>query len=258
MRLLEPRHSRRERAVQQFSQAHLGALACLALVLTVAVWAPRRHPGAWMRPAAVALAALIFAAWAGEYVADVVLGTWSVTYTLPLQLTDAVSLVAIAALLTRRILAIELLYFWSMTATLQAVLTPDLASTFPSVYYFTYFGYHCGALVAACGLVFGCRRYPRPGAVARTYLATFVVAVCAGTADVVTGGNYMYLHEKPVHSSLLSVMGPWPWYILSGALLGLALMIVVKLLTDWVARHDRVDPRALPPVPPARIVAGAS
>ena len=97
--------------MEQFSQAHLAALACLALALTVAVWAPRRHPGAWMRPAAVALAGLIFAAWAGEYVADVVLGTWSVTYTLPLQLTDAVSLVAIAALLTRRILAIELVYF---------------------------------------------------------------------------------------------------------------------------------------------------
>jgi len=40
-----------------------------------------------MQPATVALAGLIFAAWAVEYVADLVLGTWSVTYTLALAHT---------------------------------------------------------------------------------------------------------------------------------------------------------------------------
>jgi hypothetical integral membrane protein (TIGR02206 family) len=224
--------------LQQFSQAHLAALAVLLIGVGASVWALRRHPGRWSTPAALALAAIIFAAWAGEYVADVVLGTWSVQYTLPLQLTDAVSVVSILALITRKALLIELMYFWAMTATLQAVLTPDLAHTFPSIYYFTYFGYHDGAIIAAVALVFGCRRYPRPGAVRRTYAATFVVALCAGLGDLLTGGNYMYLSEKPEHSSLLNVMGPWPWYIASTALLGLALMILVKVLTDWAKRHD--------------------
>jgi len=229
--------------VRQFSDAHLAALAVLALSVGLSVWAPRRHPGRWIVPAARALALVIFAGWAGEYLADVVLGTWTIQYDLPLQLTDAVSLSAILALWSRRMLLVELVYFWSLTASLQAMLTPDLSRTFPSVYYFTYFTYHIGAIVAACFLVLGCRLYPRPGAVWRVYAATFAVTVIAALGDILTDGNYMYLREKPEHSSLLNVIGPWPWYIASTAALGLALMFVVKLLTDWVRRRDPASPQ---------------
>lgn len=204
------------------------------------IWLPRRsrHPRLWRIGYARALALLILAAWAGEYVADVITGVWSAKYTLPLQLTDAVSLAAVAALWTHRRLLIELVYFWSLTASLQAVLTPDLAQSFPSVFYFTYFIYHVGAIVAACLLVFGLSNYPRRGAAWRVFAATLAVAAVAGTADAVTGGNYMYLRQKPVHGSLLSVLGPWPWYIASAAAVGLALLLALQLLTDWLSRLD--------------------
>ena len=195
------------------------------------VWGARRHPGPWMRWFSVGLALLIFAGWAGEYVAEVIVGTWSVQYSLPLQLTDAVSAVSIAALLTRRQLLVELAYFWSYTATLQATLTPDLGQNFPSVFYFTYFTYHVGAIVAASFLVFGCRQYPRPGAVWRAFWISLAWAALAGIGDLITGGNYMYLRARPVHNSLLSVMGPWPWYIPSGIALALVLLLVVDGLT---------------------------
>jgi len=206
----------------------------LTMVLGIAgsVWGARRHPGPWMRWFSVGLAGLILAGWIGEYVAEVIVGTWSVPYSLPLQLTDAVTAVSIAALLTRRQMLVELSYFWSYTATLQATLTPDLGQNFPSVFYFTYFTYHVGSIVAASFLVFGCRQYPRPGAVWKVFWITLAWTVIAGTVDVITGGNYMYLRTRPVHNSLLSVMGPWPWYILSGTALGLALLLVV----DWLAR----------------------
>jgi len=184
-----------------------------------------------MRPFEVSLAALIFAAWAGEYVADVIQGIWSTQYTLPLQLTDAVSVASIVALLTRRQLFVELTYFWTFTASLQAVLTPDLGQAFPSVFYFTYFVYHVGAIVAAAYLVIGCRLYPRPGAAWRVFGLTLVWAAIAGLGDVITGGNYMYLRDKPVHNSLLSLMGPWPWYIAGAAAVGLAMLLVVAALT---------------------------
>ena len=50
-----------------------------------------------------------------------------------------------------------------------------------------------------------------------------------------TGGNYMFLRRKPVHGSLLDVMGPWPWYILAAAALGL----VIFLRLDALARALR-------------------
>ena len=220
--------------MRQFSDAHLAALAVLAVAVSLAVWAPRRHPGRWIVYVERAIALAILAAWAGEYVADVVLGTWSVQYTLPLQLTDAVSLCSIFALCTRRIAFVELSYFWSLTATLQAVITPDLGQNFPSVFYFTYFTYHIGAITGACLLVLGCGRYPRAGAVWRVWAATLAWACLAAVGDLVTGGNYMYLSEKPEHNSLLSVFGPWPWYILGGIGLAIALLLVVAALARGV------------------------
>jgi hypothetical integral membrane protein (TIGR02206 family) len=213
--------------VKQFSDPHLAALLTLVIGIAASVWAARRHTGPWMRWFSIGLAIAIFAGWMGEYVADVILGTWSVQYSLPLQLTDATSAVSIAALLTRRQILVELSYFWSYTAVLQAVLTPDLGQNFPSVYYFTYFTYHVGAIVAASFLVFGYGLYPRPGAVWKVFGITLAWTAIVGAGNLITGGNYMYLRSKPVHHSLLNLMGPWPWYIAAGVALGLALLLLV-------------------------------
>jgi hypothetical integral membrane protein (TIGR02206 family) len=223
--------------VRQFSTEHLAALGVMVLAAGVSVWVARRAGERAIAVMSGAIALVILAGWVGEQVADVVEGIWSVEYTLPLQLTDVVSLTAIVALLRPRPLLVELTYFWALTASLQATLTPDLARTFPSVFYFTYFGYHVGAIVAACLLVFGRPMYPRPGAAWRVFAATLVVAAVAAVADLVTGGNYMYLRSKPVHSSLLSVMGPWPWYIVEAAALGLVLLLVLEALTPRRARR---------------------
>jgi hypothetical integral membrane protein (TIGR02206 family) len=218
--------------MRQLSDAHLAALAVLVAAVALSIWTPRRYPGRWVIGYARALAVLILAGWVGEYVADAVNGTWSVRYTLPFQLTDAVSFAAIVALWTRRQLWVELLYFWALSATLQATLTPDLGQNFPSVYYFTYFTYHLGAITGACLLVFGCRIYPRPRAAWRVFAITLAYAAVIGVADLITGGNYMYLRSKPVHNSLLSVMGPWPWYVASGVLVGLVMLLALQLIAD--------------------------
>ena len=98
-----------------------------------------------------ALALLILAGWAGEYVVDALNGSWSVKYTLPLQLTRR-RLVGRdrRTLDSARQLAVELVYFWSLTASLQADAHAGPRARFPSIYYFTCFSYHIGALTAAC------------------------------------------------------------------------------------------------------------
>jgi hypothetical integral membrane protein (TIGR02206 family) len=223
--------------LRQFSDQHLAALTVMVVGIAGTVWAGR-HKGERARAAiSYSLAALILLGWIGEYVDDVVLGQWSATYTLPLQLTDAVSAVAVLALLTRRQFLVELTYFWAFTASLQAVLTPDLGYGFPNALYFTYFLYHVGAIVAAAFLVFGCRLYPRPTAVWRVFAATLAWAAIAGLADVVTGGNYMYLRSKPVHNSLLRVMGPWPWYIVAGVGVGLIMLLLAAAITQLIRRE---------------------
>ncbi len=104
-------------------------------------------------------------------------------------------------------------------------------------------------MVAACFLVLGCRLYPKPGAVWRVFATTLAFTAVAGLGDILTGGNYMYLRQKPAHNSLLNLMGPWPWYIVSTVGLALALLLAVNRLTEWIERRDRPRPAPTPPDP---------
>ena len=193
-----------------------------------------------MRPSTVivhrALALLIAAGFVTEQIVYAARGEWSAEINLPLQLSDAVTFVSVAALVrpdTR--LLVELTYFWAFTASLQAVITPDLNEAFPDVLWFTYYATHAGAIAAACLLVFVERRYPRRGAVWRVYGITIAFAACAALGTIVTGGNYMFLRRKPAHGSLLDVMGPWPLYIAVAAAFGLVLLLGLAKLASTSA-----------------------
>ena len=186
-------------------------------------------------PAGRCLAVVILAGFVGEQLTYALRGEWSAEVNLPFQLTDAVTLVAILALWRPWLpLPVELVFFWALTASLQAVLTPDLDVTFPDPLYLTYFATHAGAVAAACLLVIGSRRTPRPGAAWRVYAVTAAFAVAAAAATVATGGNYMFLRRKPADPSLLDHLGPWPVYIAAGAAIGLAGFLALSALARTV------------------------
>jgi len=227
--------------VDLWSPDHLGALAATVLGTVLLTAGAQRHGGDW--PAArSALAAILLAGFAGEQVTYALRGDWSAEVNLPFQLTDAVTLVSIAALWRPTPLLCELVYFWALSASLQAVLTPDLGYEFPDVLYFTYFATHAGAIAAACLLVFGERRAPRTGSVRRVYAITAAFVGCAAVATLVTGGNYMFLRRKPARGSLLDVMGPWPIYILTAAVLAFVLFVALAALAR-VALARGASPR---------------
>jgi hypothetical integral membrane protein (TIGR02206 family) len=208
-------------SVRQFSPEHLAAMA--AMVAAMLRPPPRR-----------VLAAVMAGAFVTEQIAYLVTGEWRATLNLPLQLSDAVTFVAIAALWRPRPALEELLWFWALTASLQATLTPDLAQSFPDVRYFTYFLTHGGALVAVVVL----HALPRPGGMWRAYAATVAWAALAAAGDLITGGNYMFLREKPSTASLLDLMGPWPVYIAAAAVLALALFAALQAIGDALRRSS--------------------
>ena len=226
--------------MQQFSVEHIAALVVTALAAGALVAVARGREDVTTLHLAQGLAVFILTAYLAEHLTYAIRGTWTTRINLPLHLSDAVSLVSVAALLRPgRPGLVEVLYFWAFSASLQALLTPDLGQAFPDLLYFTYFATHSGAIVAACLLVLGYRRLPRPGAVWRVYGVTLAFASLAAIGTVVTGGNYMFLRHKP-ERSLLDVMGPWPWYILTGAALGLLLFLALDALArairSWEAR----------------------
>jgi hypothetical integral membrane protein (TIGR02206 family) len=223
--------------VELWSPDHLAAIAATALAAALLVAAARRYGAAFAEPAARVLAVVLLAGFAGEQLTYALRGEWSAEVNLPFQLTDAVTFVAAAALWTRAPLAVELTYFWALSASVQAVITADVGEGFPDPLYFAYFAAHSGAIAAACLLVFGMGQSPRPGAVARAYAITAVFAAVAAVATVATGGNYMFLRRKPVRGSLLDVMGPWPVYIAAAAALALVLFLALDALARRAVRR---------------------
>ena len=221
------------------SREHITVLAFTAVLAAILVVGARRWGDAWAQPLGRGLAVIILAGFVGEQVTYALRGQWTAQVNLPLQLTDAVTLVSIVALLRpQSAVLIELVYFWALSASVQAVLTPDLNQSFPDLLFLTYFATHCGAIFAACLLVFGSRRLPRPGAVPRVLAVTLAFAALAAVGCLITGGNYMFLRRKPAHGSLLDGMGPWPVYIASAAALAVVIFLALAALAGSITRRQ--------------------
>src|SRR6266849_1239547 len=198
------------------------AIAAATVVLVVAA---RRRPGAWIGVLSVVLVVdevswwVFLAAGGGE--------PGQRGQPLPLQLCDVAIFIAAAALWTRQSLLVEMTYFWGLAGTIQALLTPDLAQHFPSYPYFQYYIAHGGVVAAALVLVVGVRIHPRPWSVVRVGALTLGYAALVGLVDATTGADYLYLRAKPPSPTLLDVLGPWPWYLLSATVIGIVLLAVL-------------------------------
>jgi hypothetical integral membrane protein (TIGR02206 family) len=213
----------------------VAAATVVAVVLCVAC---RRRPGPWVRWAGRGLALVLAADALVFVVRQATSGTWSVQTSLPLALCDvALVVAAVACWYPSWSLGVELTYFWGLAATLQAVLTPDLHVGFPSVEFVQFVVGHLGIVLAALYLVVGLRIVPRPGAAVRVFAITVAYAAVLGLFNWLTGANYMYLAAPPENPSLLSLLGPWPWYILSAT--GVAIVLFALLDAPFRAARQR-------------------
>jgi hypothetical integral membrane protein (TIGR02206 family) len=201
----------------------IGTVTCVSLC-TACRW----RPGRWVRYAGRAIAVVLVADAVTFALVPLAGGRWSVQTSLPLALCDVALIVAaVACWWPGWALAVELTYFWGLTGTLQAVLTPDLSAGFPQLEFFMFVVGHLGIVIAALFLVVGLRLRPRPGSVLRVFAITAAYTAFVGLFDWLTGSNYMFLAAVPMHGSLLSLLGPWPWYIAGAAGVALVLLLIL-------------------------------
>ena len=210
----------------------LGVATCAVLCVEA-----RRHPGPWAVTAARAIGLVLVALAVSYAVAKAVDGSWSAETDLPLALCNMAVPVAAAACLWRFPLLVELTWFWGLAGTLQAVITPDLDVGFPDLIFFQYVVGHMTIVTAALFLVIGMRITPRPGAVWRVGVVTAAYTAFVGVVDWVTGANYMFLRNPPSNWTVLRLLGPWPWYIVSAAVVALVLLAAFDLPFRYARRR---------------------
>lgn len=193
------------------------------------------------RSQALTMAVILLLAWPCKIWAYRAMG---VKLVLPMHLCDWAGIAGAIALIRRRPLAAELVYFWGLAGTLNGVLTPDLGQDFPHPRFFVFFVLHCGVVITAFYMVIGLRLIPRPGAVWRMFawtqlyvLAAFLVNWLTRDSSLIES-NYGFLQHKPLDANnpVLNALGEWPWYIFGLQAVCLTAFFLLNL-PFWLARR---------------------
>ena len=226
--------------------SHWLALAFGLLFLLVAIVAHRQNPDSQLAKSTLVI--LIFAnlssvfhTSASHYFSG---QTSDLNHILPLHLCDLTSLLAAAALLTRKPLLCELTYYLGLGGTLQGLITPNLFHDFPHPTYFSFFQLHLSVVITALFFPLGLGWKPR-----RPLLGTTarIFSIICGYLLIIFGvnslleTNYAFVMHKPANPSLYDHLGPHPWYILS--VLGLVIVVLFLLSLPFARKKTSLMTR---------------
>lgn len=226
-----------------FGPSHGVVVAVLAVVAVALVGLGRAQRGTLAQYRTSRVFAVVFAVFLVPLELYWMLPSqWGLGYSLPLQLCDLAAMAAVWALWSHSPTAFALTYFWGLTLTVQAFVTPEVnGADFPALGFIMFFGLHCLVVWAGVYLTWGVGLHPDWRGYRVAVAATLVWGVVMFVFNRAMGTNYGFLNAKPLAGSLLDVLGPWPWYLLSELVLG---AVVWALITwPWVRRRS---PRPAP------------
>lgn len=148
---------------------------------------------------------------------------------LPLHLCDLAAICCGFALITDSRLAAELSYFWGLSGTALALITPDIHCDFPSPVYLFFFWKH--GIVVSVAILLPCALGWRPARASymRVLLSTTLYGLCVLGVNQLMGTNYAYLMTKPSSQTGFDLLPEWPWYLLSIELLCAVIFAVLFL-----------------------------
>lgn len=213
---------------QLFGTAHLCILAAVPALAAILTFIQRRlPPGSKALRAALGIILLSDAAVYYGYLAAH--GQLTFPGHLPLELCDASLFLTIIALFTVNKAVFDLAYYGALAGATMALLTPNVSGPFPSFWTVQFFTDHGLIVAGVLFLVWSKQARPRTGSVGRAMLWLNIFAVFVGTFDWLFKTDYMYLRAKPQNASLLSFLGPWPWYILASDCVAFAVFLLLYL-----------------------------
>jgi hypothetical integral membrane protein (TIGR02206 family) len=223
-----------------FGAAHITVLALTAATpVALAMLARRLRSRTLVRAISLALAGELIATWTLWYWLIATRGWLSPQTLLPMDLCDWATVAAIVTLLRPNQRSYELAYFWALSGTLQALVTPELFYDFPDLRFVVFFAFHGGTVAAVLFLTLGARMRPRPASIPRVLAWSSLYLVSALAVNRAFRTNFGFLSAKPAKPSLLDVMGPWPLYI--AELAGLAVLYVLVLYLPFFIADRRAE-----------------
>jgi hypothetical integral membrane protein (TIGR02206 family) len=213
-----------------FGAAHLVALAIVLLVNLAWFGLRSRLDDTARRRIRTGLAWLLLVNEAAWHLWHLGVGTWTLQTMLPLHLCSALVFVSAAMLLTRN----ETLYQWccflGIGGAIQPLLTPDIGIYgFPHFRFFQSMISHGCIVTAAIYMTVVEGHRPQLRTILHIVIGLNLYMFVVGGVNAILGSNYLFIAHKPDAQTLLNVMGPWPWYILSMEAVGLIVFLLLYL-----------------------------
>lgn len=218
-----------------YGPSYWGAIAVFVVGAVLLVWVGRRQTDASARRLGRVLGAVTAVIYVGMFVYTLI--PPSIYWSVPLRLTDLVTVAAACALWTQRRWAYELTYYWGLVLSSQALISPALESPdFPHYEFLVFWGIHLLVVWAAIYLTWGRGMRPDWRSFRFVVVVTAVWAAVTCAFNSIAGTNYGFLNRKPTTASLLDVLGPWPVYIFTAG----ALIVMVWVLMTWPWAHGTI------------------
>lgn len=224
-----------------FGSQHLIMLAVLVLLsIFLPVWAKK----SWKESYKIRfhrILAMTISFWAAAYVFILLaLGDFNYKTDLPFDICN-LSGIALPFLMWNPKKRIhDVLYFWILAGTLQAIVTPHLYNGFPNFIFIKYWWVHGGLVISAIysTIVFDLK--PDFKSLLKSFLALQGYVAFIFLINTILGSNYVYVMRKPPTTSALDFLSPWPWYLLEAEVLAFILFVIV-LLPAVLRRPGKVN-----------------
>ncbi len=226
-----------------FGPAHLAFLAFLLLAYVLLYIFRERFSGRqkfllrWFLAVWMVLNEAVFHIWNIHY------GLWSIQTHLPLHICSIMVFAGAYMLVTRNAAIYEFSYFLGIGAAMQGLLTPDAGIYgFPHFRFFQTLTAHGLIIFSALYMTWVEKFRPYPKSLLRVFVGMNLYMAVIFVVNRLIGSNYLFISHKPETTSLIDVLGPWPWYILSLEAIGVGICLLLYLpffLKDLAAKRAK-------------------
>ena len=141
-------------------------------------------------------------------------GSFEITQHLPVHLCSFAVFCSSFALLTKNRIAFELSFYWGLTGTLQALITPSPEQPFPHLEFIMFFISHSLVVLIVIWMIFVIRMKIGKYSWIRAFIVTNILAIIIGLLNLMLGANYMFLCKKPPVNHIL-LIGNEPFHIIT-------------------------------------------
>lgn len=218
------------------SSSHFAALIVLAILAAVTIISGRKEqsrrtpdspPGLTTRLLAYAcLAGIVF-----SYIISLIDypgNPWP--DHLPLHFCDVMSVACAWALLTSSRSAKAIAFFCVLCASAQALITPNLKLDFPSLTWYSFFLSHGVTVIAAIYLVAALKWRPRKFdfLIAQAFGISYLLLI--HPVNLWLDTNFGFTRFIPENGSVLSFLGPWPWYLFTMQIPAFIVMAILNII----------------------------